>query len=68
MKISVNCPSYKRPYVETLEYLDFVKVWVCESEYDNYISQNKGFEENIIKVPLGVQVNVSSIRNYILKT
>lgn len=68
MKISVNCPSYKRPYVETLEYLDFVKVWVCESEYDNYISQNKGFEKNIIKVPLGVQGNLCRIRNYILKT
>lgn len=67
MKISVNCPSYKRPYVETLEYLPFVKVWVCESEYDSYIEENKGFEDNIIKVPLGIQGNVSRIRNYILE-
>ncbi len=66
MKISINCPSYKRPKVETLEYLPFCKVWVDNKEYDDYIKANVGFEDNIISVPDGIQGNVSRIRNYIL--
>ena len=66
MKISVNCPSYKRPKVETLDYLPFCKVWVDESEYDDYIKVNKGYESNIISCPKGVQGNLCRIRNYIL--
>ena len=64
MKISLNCPSYKRPYVETLEYLPFCKVWVCETEYEAYKTENPGGE--IIAVPYGVQGNICRIRNYIL--
>ena len=67
MKISINCPSYKRPYVETLEYLKTCKVWVAESEYEDYIKANPGREENIISVPNEVQGNLCRIRNYILK-
>ena len=67
MKISVNCPSYKRPKVETLDYLPYCKVWVAEDEYERYLKANPGFEENIISVPNEVQGNVSRIRNYILK-
>ena len=66
MKISVNCPSYKRPKVETLDYLPYCKVWVAESEYMDYLVANKGFENNIIKVPNDVQGNLCRIRNYIL--
>lgn len=66
MKISINCPSYKRPKVETLEYLPMCKVWVDNKEYEDYIKSNVGFEKNIISVPDGVQGNVSRIRNYIL--
>lgn len=66
MKITINCPSYKRPKVETLKYIKNVKVWVDEKEYEEYIKANKGFEKNIIKVPEGIQGNVSRIRNYIL--
>lgn len=66
MKISVNCPSYKRPRVKTLEYLPFCQVWVDNKEYQDYIKANKGFEKNIISVPEGIQGNVSRIRNYIL--
>lgn len=66
MKISINCPSYKRSKVETLDYLPFCKVWVDHKEYDEYIKCNKGFEENIISCPEGIQGNVSRIRNYIL--
>ena len=66
MKISVNCPSYKRPKVETLDYLPYCKVWVAESEYQDYLKANKGFENNIIKVPNEVQGNLCRIRNYIL--
>lgn len=66
MKISINCPSYKRPYVETLEYLPYCKVWVAEREYEEYLAANKGFEKNIISVPNEVQGNLCRIRNYIL--
>ena len=66
MRISINCPSYKRPYVETLEYLDYCKVWVAENEYEDYIKANPGFEKNIISVPNEVQGNLCRIRNYIL--
>lgn len=66
LRISVNCPSYKRPKVETLDYLNFCKIWVCETEYEDYIRHNKGFEDNIIKVPKGVQGNLCRIRNHIL--
>ena len=66
MRISINCPSYKRPYVETLEYLPTCKVWVAESEYQAYLDANKGYEGNIIAVPDEVQGNVCRIRNYIL--
>ena len=66
MNISINCPSYKRPYVETLEYLPYCKVWVAENEYKDYLKANKGYEENIISVPNEVQGNLCRIRNYIL--
>lgn len=66
MRISINTPSYKRYKVETLEYLSTTKIWVCESEYQAYLDQNKEYRDNIIKVPLGIQGNVSRIRNYIL--
>lgn len=66
MKISINCPSYKRPKVETLDYLKTCKVWVAEREYDDYVEANQGFECNIIAVPNEVQGNLCRIRNYIL--
>lgn len=66
MKISVNCPSYKRPKVKTLEYLPFCKVWVDNKEYDDYVKANPGYEKNIVSCPDGIQGNVSRIRNYIL--
>jgi hypothetical protein len=66
MKISVNCPSYRRPKVKTLAYLPFTKVWVSEDEFDDYVKANPGFEKNIIKCPREKQGNVSRIRNWIL--
>ncbi len=68
MHISVNCPSYKRPKVETLAYLPFCKVWVCESEAEAYRAANPGFEENIIPCKKGIQGNLCRIRNHILDT
>ena len=68
MRISVNCPSYKRPKVETLDYLPFCKVWVCETEADAYRKANPGFEDQIIPCAKGIQGNVSRIRNHILDT
>lgn len=66
MNIVVCCPSYKRPKVESLDYLPFLKVYVDTKEYKDYIENNKGYENNIIECPEGVQGNVSRVRNYIL--
>lgn len=65
MNIVVCCPSYKRHYVETLEYLDFCKVYVDGSEYQDYIKKNPEYA-NIIKCEDGIQGNVSRVKNYIL--
>lgn len=67
MRISVNCPSYKRPYVETLEYLPYCRVWVDESEHDAYVEANPEGSE-IISCESGIQGNVCRIRNHIIKT
>lgn len=66
MNISVCCPSYKRPVVRTLKYLPFCKVFVDNSEAEEYRTHNKG--ANIIACPDGVQGNVARVRNYILNT
>ena len=63
MKISINCPSYKRPKVKTLKYLPYCKVWVEEAEADAYRKANKGADINILGCKQG---NVSRVRNYIL--
>lgn len=66
MKISINAPSYRRPYgVKTLKYLPYCRVWVDCGEYEEYKKANP--EAEIISCPKGVQGNVARIRNYILK-
>lgn len=65
MNISFCCPSYKRPYVKTLEYIPFCKVYVDGQEYEEYKNKNKG--ANIIACPDGVQGNLCRVRNYIIK-
>lgn len=67
-EIVICCPSYKRPYVETLKYLPFCKVYVAPEEYKDYLEFNLKHKENIVKCPKGIQGNVSRIRNYILDT
>lgn len=67
-EIAICCPSYKRPYVETLKYLPFCKVYVAPEEYENYLEFNPKYKDNIVKCPKGIQGNVSRIRNYILDT
>ena len=65
MNISINAPSYKRPAgVKTLEYIPFCKIWVDESEAEEYRRQNPGAE--IVACPKGVQGNLCRVRNYIL--
>jgi hypothetical protein len=64
MKISINCPSYKRPKVETLDYIKSCKIWVDGKEYEEYKKEAPLAE--IIKCPDGIQGNVCRIRNYIL--
>ena len=63
MDIRVCCPSYKRPKVETLDYLPFCKIYVDASEYDEYCRLNP--HATIIKCCNGIQGNVSRVRNYI---
>lgn len=67
MKIQVCCPSYRRPRVETLDYLSFVRVYVDNKEFDEYKANNPEGAD-IVAVPDGVQGNLCRIRNYILKT
>lgn len=63
MKISINCPSYKRPKVRTLEYLPFCKVWVSGEELPEYQRQNRDAAFGV----LSKQGNVSIVRNEILQ-
>lgn len=64
MKISVCCPSYKRPKVETLAYLPFCRVYVAPDEFKAYRQANRGAD--IIKCANGIQGNLCRVRNYIL--
>ena len=64
MKVSVNAPSWRRPKVETLDYLPFLRVWVDPSEAAQYRKANPGAE--IIECAKGVQGNISRVRNHIL--
>lgn len=65
MKISVNVPSYKRPEkITTVEYLPYARIWVDESEVDEY---RKNYPNaTIIACPEGVQGNLCRVLNYIL--
>lgn len=64
MNVVFCCPSYKRPKVETLKYIPFVRVYVDGSEYEDYTIANAGAE--IIKCKDGIQGNLCRVRNYIL--
>jgi hypothetical protein len=64
MKISVCCPSYKRPKVKTLEYLPFCRVYVAPDEFAQYQESNPAAA--IIQCDIGIQGNVARVRNYIL--
>lgn len=65
MKVSVCCPSYKRPLVETLRYIPFCKVYVDGKEFEEYKKANSG--GNIVRCEDGVQGNLCRVRNYIMK-
>lgn len=63
--ITVNAPSYRRAGgVDVLDYLPYCRIWVAESEVEEYKEMNKG--ANIISVPDSVQGNVCRVRNHIL--
>ena len=66
MNISVNIPSWHRPDgVLTLDIMPFAKVWVDESEAEEYRKHNPGAK--IVSCPKGVQGNLCRVRNYILR-
>jgi len=66
MKISICIPSFRRPKVKTLDYINFAKVYVDESEVDQYEKENP--EIKIISCKSGIHGNISRVRNHILKT
>lgn len=63
-EIIVCAPSYKRPKVETLDYLPSTKIYVAESEAEEYRKNNN--PESIVAVPDRFQGNLCRIRNKIL--
>ena len=65
MKVSVCIPSYKRPIVETLRYIPFARVYVCETEYEDYIKENP--DADIVPCKYGIQGNLCRIRNHIIR-
>lgn len=66
MKISICCPSYRRPKkVETLTYIPNIRVYVDCEEYEEYVKYNPLV--NIVSCPKGIQGNVCRVRNYIIK-
>lgn len=68
MKVRICCPSYRREKIKSFNFFgDLLNVYVCESEYDNYIKNNPEYKDCFVKVPYGVQGNVARIRNYILE-
>lgn len=67
MNVRVCCPSYRRPYVETLEYIPYCRVYVDGSEYEDYKKANPP-DAQIIRCADGIQGNLCRVRNYILKT
>lgn len=68
MKISVNCPSYKRPTsASTLNYLPYCKVWVDKSEAEEY--QRNYPNNTVVACEDGIQGHgPARVRNYILDT
>ena len=65
MRIVVCVPSYKRSdKVDVLTYLPSARIYVDESEYPAYHSNYP--TANLVKMPKGVQGNISRVRNYIL--
>ena len=66
MKIAYAIPSYKRAQVKTLDFIPEAKLYIDESDYDDYKRQNP--DSNIIVCKKGIQGNVARVRNYILDT
>lgn len=66
LKLSINCPSYKRAdNVKTFDYLSDINVWVAYEEYGDYIKNYP--DKNILQCDKGIQGNISRVRNYIIK-
>lgn len=65
MNVVICCPSYKRPVVETLQYIPFCRVYVDGKEYEAYCKANPN--SNIVRCPDGVQGNLCRVRNYIMQ-
>lgn len=67
MAVTICCPSYRRPKVETLEAYPHTRVYVAEGELQEYLEANPEGSD-IVAVPNEVQGNLCRVRNYILDT
>lgn len=65
MKVTIACPSYRRPKVDTLKRYPNTRVYVSEDEIGRYIQANPEGSD-IVSVPNEVQGNLCRVRNYIL--
>lgn len=67
MRVSLTAPSYRRPRVETLDVFPGCRVYVAESELEDYVAANRPGSD-IVAVPDRVQGNLCRVRNHILDT
>lgn len=65
LKISVACPSYKRPECRTARYIPETRIYVHPDEAGEYERAN-GCNGVVVPCADGVQGNLPRVRNYIL--
>ena len=65
LRIAYACPSYRRPLCRTARFCDRVRIYVDQSEAEEYRKANEGYGE-VVACPDGVQGNLPRVRNYIL--
>lgn len=66
MKILFGIPSYRRPYVETLDYIDDCLVFIDGSDEEDYLEKGNAGKERLVVCPDGVQGNLCRVRNYMI--
>lgn len=65
MEILFGIPSFRRPYVETLDYIPNCKVFIDSSDEESYRQGNTPADQLIV-CPDGIQGNLCRVRNYMI--